>query len=227
MDHASRLSHYQAGHPLMPNSHLSPLYVVTDRHQIGEEHFLEVLERLISQGGMMLQLREKDLPIRILLQWVHTLSSWAEQYQVPLLINDRVDVVMATSAHGVHLRGNSLPVRKARQCLGPNRLIGVSVHSADDAVQREQEGADFVVIGPIYDTPSKRAYGAPLGVSVLEEATRRCQIPIFAIGGIDLARLQDIRKTGAYGVAVISAIFQSSSCVETVKNFSTQLGVSS
>ena len=65
MDHASRLSHYQAGHPLMPTSHLSPLYVVTDRHQIGEEHFLEVLERLISQGGMMLQLREKDLPIRI------------------------------------------------------------------------------------------------------------------------------------------------------------------
>jgi len=207
--------------------HLPPLYVVTDRHQIGEEHFLQVLEGLISQGGLMLQLREKDLPVRTLLKWASTLSRWAESHQVPLLINDRVDVVIATGAQGVHLRGNSLPVQQARKCLGPNRLIGVSVHSADEAAQREQEGADFVVLGPMYDTPSKRAYGAPLGLSVLEEAKRRCQIPIFAIGGIDLSRVEDIRKAGAYGIAVISSIFQSSSPVEVVKNYSTQLGVSS
>ncbi len=205
---------------------LPPLYVVTDRHQVGEDHLLQVLERLIPQGGMMLQLREKDLPTRTLLKWANTLVCWTDRYRVPLLINDRIDVVMAAGAHGVHLRGDSLPVRQARECLGPHRLIGASVHSADEAVQREQEGADFVVLGPIYDTPSKRAYGAALGVSVLEQASRRCRIPIFAIGGIELSRVAEVMQSGAYGVAVISSVFQSPSPVETVKNYSTQLGVS-
>jgi len=207
-------------------SHLPPLYVVTDRHQVGEGKFLSVLETIISEGGLMLQLREKDLPTRTLVDWAKIIIKWAESYQVPFLINDRVDVVMATGAHGVHLRGNSLPVGKVRNCLGPNRLIGVSVHSVEEAVQREKEGANFVVLGPIYDTPSKRVYGDPLGTSVLEAACQRCQIPIFAIGGMSLSRVPEIKKTGASGVAVISSIFQSSMPAETVKNYTTQLGVS-
>ena len=175
----------------------------------------------------MLQLREKDLPTRRLLEWAQTIMAWAERYHVPFLVNDRVDVVMAIGAHGVHLRGNSLPVEKVRDCLGPDRLIGVSVHSADEAAQREKEGADFVVLGPIYDTASKRAYGDPLGTSVLEDACQRCQIPIFAIGGIALSKVADIKKTGAFGVAVISSIFQSPMPAAAVKNYTTQLGVSS
>lgn len=211
----------------MPSHSLPTLYVVTDRHQVGEKDFLEVLKRVISQGGIMLQLREKDLPTQTLLQYVKTLSFCAKQSQVPLLVNDRVDVVLATDADGVHLRGSSLPVREARQLLGPKRLIGVSVHSVKEAIQCEQEGANFIVLGPIYDTPSKRAYGPPVGLSVLEEATRRCQIPIFAIGGVGVPQVKDIQNAGAYGVAAISSIFQSPSPVETVKNFSTLLGVSS
>ncbi len=174
----------------------------------------------------MLQLREKDLPIRTLLEWAKTIVPWAERYQVPFLINDRVDLVMATGAHGVHLRGNSLPVEKVRECLGPDRLIGASVHSVDEAVQREKEGANFVVLGPIYDTPSKRPYGDPLGTSILQDACQRCQIPIFAIGGISLSRVPDIQKTGAFGIAVISSIFQAAMPAEIVKNYTTQLGVS-
>lgn len=211
----------------MPTSHVPPLYVVTDRHQVGEGEFLSVLEEIMSAGGLMLQLREKDLPTRTLLAWAKEIMQYAERHQIPFLVNDRVDVVMATGAHGVHLRGDSLPVEKARNCLGPDRLIGVSVHSADEAVEREKEGANFVVLGPIFDTPSKRAYGAPLGMSVLEETCHRCQIPIFAIGGINLTRVSDIKKTGASGVAVISSIFQSSRPPEIVKNYTTQLGVSS
>jgi len=173
----------------------------------------------------MLQLREKDVSTRRLLAWAQTMASWAEQFQVPLLINDRVDVVMATGAQGVHLRNDSLPVEKARRCLGPNRLIGVSVHSPEEAEQRQQEGADFVVIGPVYDTPSKRAYGAPLGLPVLHDTTQRCHIPVFAIGGIDPSRIGEIKQAGAYGVAVISSIFRASSPKDTVKYYSTQLGV--
>ncbi len=174
----------------------------------------------------MLQLREKDLPTRTLLALAQQIIPWAERYHVPFLINDRVDVVMATGAHGVHLRGNSLPVEKVRACLGPDRLIGVSVHSADEAVKREKEGVNFVVLGPIYDTPSKRAYGPPLGTMVLEETCQRCQIPIFAIGGMSVSRVEDIQNTGASGVAVISSIFQSSMPAEIVKHYTTQLGVS-
>ena len=173
----------------------------------------------------MLQIREKDLPVRTLAKWIRTLSQWADRGQVPLLINDRVDVVMATGAHGVHLSGNSLPVQQARKCLGSTRFIGASVHSAEEAIHCEQAGVDFVVLGPIYDTPSKRGYGLPLGLSALEETTRRCRIPIIAIGGITLSRVEAIMKSGAHGVAVISSIFQSSSPVEAVKNYATRLGV--
>ena len=210
----------------MPNLILPPLYLVTDRHQVGEANFLKFLEKLIPCGGFMLQLREKDLSVRALLQLATIISKWTKAFRVPFLINDRVDVVMATQADGVHLRESSLPVQKARKCLGPNRLIGVSVHSVKDAVAREQEGADFVVLGPIYETSSKREYGSPLGLSILQEATQMCHIPIFAIGGIQLSCVEEIQKTGAYGMAVISSIFQSTSPAETVKYFTEKLGVS-
>ena len=210
----------------MPNLILPPLYLVTDRHQIGETDFLKFLGELIPHGGFMLQLREKDLSMRALFQLAAAISKWTKSFHVPFLINDRVDVVMATQADGVHLRESSLPVQKARECLGPNRLIGASVHSVKDAVAREQEGADFVVLGPIYDTPSKRVYGSPVGLSILQEATQMCRIPIFAIGGIQLSCVEEIQKTGAYGVAVISSIFQSASPAETVKYFTTKLGAS-
>ena len=105
-------------------------------------------------------------------------------------------------------------------------MIGASVHSVDEAVQREKEGANFVVLGPIYDTPSKRPYGEPLGTSILQDACQRCQIPIFAIGGISLSRVPDIQKTGAFGIAVISSIFRAAMPAEIVKNYTTQLGVS-
>lgn len=180
---------------LMTNLILPPLYLVTDRRQVGEENFLNFLEKLIPCGGFMLQLREKDLSVRALLQLVTIISQWTKSFRVPFLINDRVDVVMATQADGVHLRESSLPVQKARECLGPNRLIGVSVHSVKDAVAREQEGADFVVLGPIYDTSSKRAYGSPSGLSILQEATQMCRIPIFAIGGgWRLAQLDQVER---------------------------------
>jgi thiamine-phosphate pyrophosphorylase len=99
-----------------------------------------------------------------------------------------------------------MPVRAARRVLGPNRLIGASVHSVEEVLRTETEGADFAVLGPIYDTPSKRLHGDPIGLRPLEEASRQSHIPIFAIGGISLPRVQEIRRAGARGVALISAI---------------------
>ena len=122
------------------------------------------------------------------------------------MINDRVDLVLAFDADGVHLRADSLPVAAARRLLGPDRLIGVSAHSADDVARAESEGADFAVLGPVYETSSKRQYGQPIGLRPIEEAGRRCRMPVFAIGGITVTRVAEVRQAGAYGVAVVSAI---------------------
>lgn len=125
-----------------------------------------------------------------------------------LLINDRVDVALALRADGVHLRSDSLPPSVARRLLGEDRLIGVSTHSVEDVLRAEGEGADFVVLGPVYETPSKRMYGAPLGLSPLERAASRSRIPVFAIGGITARRVREVRRAGAHGVAVVSAILE-------------------
>ena len=123
-----------------------------------------------------------------------------------IVINDRLDVALSLDGAGVHLRSNSLPVSVARRIIGSHRLLGISVHSVSEAVQAEEGGADYVVLGPIYDTPSKRSYGPPLGLSQLEEAARAVGVPIVGIGGVTAARARDMRLAGAFGVAVITAV---------------------
>lgn len=202
---------------------LTPLYVVTDRHQTGEDRFLRILGDIIPEQGMMIQIREKDLDSRELLRFVEAVQRLAHPFRIPCLINDRVDLVLATRASGVHLRADSMPTKEARKCLGPGYLIGKSVHSAEEALQSEQEGADFVVLGPVYETPSKRQYGPPLGIDVIREAGRHCTIPVYAIGGLTPARVEHVMAAGAAGVAVVSSIFQAASPREAVTTYATQL----
>ncbi len=204
---------------------LPRLYVVTDRHQVGEGQFPDILSPIISHGGIMLQLREKDLSTCALLQLAQRVQCQTAWHQVPLLINDRIDLAMVVGAAGVHLRSSSLPVQQARKCLGPDKIIGVSVHSVEEARFCEDAGANFVVLGPIYDTPSKRSFGRPLGLQAVKDANANCRIPVYAIGGITAARLEAVKHAGAYGVAVISAIFCSENPSQTVKYFTTHLGV--
>lgn len=123
-----------------------------------------------------------------------------------LLINDRVDVCLAIDADGVHLPSSGFPIDAARKILGMDKWIGVSCHSVDEVHQAEKEGADFAVLGPVYDTPSKRPYGSPFGLEAFREAKRRASIPLFAIGGVDAARLEEVFSAGADGVAMISGI---------------------
>ncbi len=184
---------------------------------------LHILGDIIPEQGMMIQIRERDLGARDLLRFVEEVHRLARPFQVPCLINDRVDLVLATGAAGVHLRADSMPAQEARKCLGAGYLIGKSVHSAEEVFQSEQDGADFVVLGPVYETPSKRQYGPPLGVRVIHEASERCTIPVYAIGGMTPARVENVLAAGAAGVAVISSIFQAASPREAVAAYSTQL----
>jgi thiamine-phosphate pyrophosphorylase len=117
-----------------------------------------------------------------------------------------VDVALAAEAEGVHISGRSQPVKAARKLMGVEKYVSASVHSLEEALKAESDGADFVTFGPVYHTPSKAAYGLPVGLSSLEQACQALKIPVFALGGIKEENAVDTLKAGAYGVAVISGI---------------------
>lgn len=182
------------------------LCLVTDRCRTAGRPLLTIVEAALRGGVEALQIREKDLLGRALLELSDPLRQMTARVGAALLINDRADVCRAVGADGVHLRADHLPVPVVRGLLGDGGLIGVSAHHADEARAAESDGADFVLLGPIYDTPSKRAYGPPIGVRALEAAATRLSIPIFAIGGITADRVAEVTGAGAWGVAVTSAI---------------------
>jgi len=180
------------------------LYLVTDRRRTAGRSLVSVVGRAVRAGARAVQVRERDLTVREL----HALATDIQR-EVPtaaLFINDRVDLALALPSRGVHLRENSLPTSVVRGLLQPGQWLGRSVHSIDGVVAAEREGADFVVMGPIYDTPSKREYGPPLGLRLLEAAAQRVRVPIFAIGGITADRAREVRQAGGFGVAVMSSI---------------------
>lgn len=207
----------------MPSFSLPRLYLVTDRHQTANRSLSLVLSQALEAGTRMIQLREKDLETRELCQLAEHLIPLFTSHRAYWLINDRVDLVIALEADGVHLRADSLPISVARGILGSDRLIGVSTHSMEDLKVAESEGADFAVLGPIYETPSKRKYGSPLGMKTAAQACRASRIPVFAIGGITPERVVELRDSGFYGVAVISSVFQSENIQETIHRFLTVL----
>ncbi|ETX04424.1 thiamine phosphate synthase [Candidatus Entotheonella palauensis] len=182
------------------------LYVVTDRQQTAGRP-LEAVVAAAAQGGAgMVQLREKDLTARELYDLGARLQDLLSPHGIPLLINDRLDVAQALDAAGVHLAGHSLAPAHARRVLGPDKLIGVSTHSLDHARRAMREGVDFIVYGPVFDTPSKRQYGAPQGLQRLAEVVANITCPVIAIGGIDTDNLSQVLQTGAHGVAMIRAV---------------------
>lgn len=184
----------------------SRLLLVTDRHQTKGRPLVPLLKRVLSVAAPAIQLRERDLPVRELVALAREVRGLTDSGGSQLLINDRVDIALALDGVGVHLRSNSLPVSVARQLLGADRLLGVSVHGVEEAVQAESQGADYVIFGPIYETPSKQAFGPPLGLHSLEQVCRLVRIPIIGIGGVTAARVGEMRQAGAFGVAVITAI---------------------
>jgi thiamine-phosphate pyrophosphorylase len=136
-----------------------------------------------------------------------------------LIVNDRVDVALAVGADAVQRTGTSLPVEDIRAIADKRLKIGVSVHSLEDAVEAELKGADWVIFGPIYDTPSKRPYGPPQGLERLTRVARQVRLPVIAIGGITPDRVREALSAGARGVAVISAIIAAESPADATRRF--------
>ena len=184
----------------------SRLFLVTDRHQTKGRPLVPLLQRVLTAAAPAIQLRERDLSARELVTLALELQAVTASRRSQLLINDRIDVALALEGVGVHLRSNSLPVSVARQVLGTQRLLGISVHAVEEAVQVESQGADYIVLGPIYETPSKQMFGPPLGIHTLERACRLVRLPIIGIGGVTATRAREMRRAGAFGVAVITAV---------------------
>lgn len=182
------------------------LYIVTDRHEAAGRDLEEIVAAAARGGAGAIQLREKDLSARDLYALGARLQAALAPYGVPLLINDRLDVALALDAAGVHLAGHSLPTAVARRVLGASKLLGVSTHSVEEARCAAKDGADFIVFGPVFTTPSKVAYGPPQGLQHLSTVVRAVHIPVIAIGGIDHTNLPQVVQAGAYGVAMIRAV---------------------
>ena len=197
----------------------SRLLVVTDRHQTNGRPLVPLLQRVLTAAGPAIQIRERDLSAGDLVSLVREVQTVTAPHRSQLLINDRIDVALGLEGVGVHLRSNSLPVRIARKLLGAERLLGVSVHTSEEAVRAESQGADYVILGPIYETPSKQAFGPPLGIHTLEKVCRLVDIPIIGIGGVTAARASEMLGAGAFGVAVIRAILGAANVESATREF--------
>jgi thiamine-phosphate pyrophosphorylase len=196
------------------------LYVITDRKLFSAQCALYfAIENVLDAGANVIQLREKDLPVRELFDMAVWMRELTTEYGAKLIVNDRVDVALAVKADGVHLGRSSMPVQAVRKIAHDTLMIGVSTHSVDEAVAAERDGADFITLGPIFPTPSKLQYGDPLGVDIIREAGKHVSIPVFAIGGIKPDRVREVREAGADGVAVISAILGAKDIEKTTEEF--------
>jgi thiamine-phosphate pyrophosphorylase len=185
------------------------LYLITDRTQTKGRDLLWLIEQALDAGVKAIQLREKDLAGRDLFSLAEKASQLCRNYGSSLFVNDRLDIALAVNAAGVQLGNASVPIALARQLLGAQKMIGVSTHSFNEAMEAQRQGADFVLFGPVYFTPSKAAYGAPQGLDKLKEIMGKISLPVYAIGGIKLQNILDLRSMGVSGVALISAIMSS------------------
>jgi thiamine-phosphate pyrophosphorylase len=199
------------------------LCLVTDRSQVTGT-LEEAVETCLGAGLKAVQLREKDLAARDLLSMARVLRDSTRRHGAKLLVNDRADVALGVGADGVQRAGTSLPVSALRAISPPGFLIGASVHSLAEARVAELEGADFLLFGPVYATPSKRQYGPPQGLSALERVASAVRLPVFAVGGLTPARVAEVVRAGASGVAVIAAILGTARPADAVKAFLDALG---
>ena len=182
------------------------LYLVTDRRRAAGGDLPAAVERALEGGVRAVQLREKDLPGLELYELAVVLRAITSRHGARLLVNDRLDIALAAGADGVHLGVASIPPGEARRLLGPEALIGCSTHDLRELAEAAAGGADFATFGPVYATPSKEAYGPPVGIEALRHACAASGIPVFALGGVGAGNVGEVLAAGAGGVGVIGAI---------------------
>ena len=183
------------------------LYVIIDKNLIGRKSETEIASEVIDGGATTLQLRDKYSSTRQLIKIGSELRKLTQKNKVSFIINDRIDVALAVDADGVHLGQEDLPLSFTRK-LAPKKIIGVSIHSLIEARKAEQEGADYLALGPIFKTSSKLT-GPAVGTKMIKRIKKSVDIPLVAIGGINAANLESVIAQRPDGVAIASAVLNS------------------
>lgn len=181
------------------------LYLVTDRYLLRGKELVETIEEAINGGVSIVQLREKDISSLEFFNVAKVVKEVTDKYNVPLIINDRIDIALAVDAAGVHIGQSDMPCNIARKILPKGKIIGVSVHSVDEAIKAKEEGADYLGCGAVFSTSTKSDV-TTLSIDKLKKIKKSVDIPVVAIGGINENNISKLNGVGIDGVAVISAI---------------------
>lgn len=187
------------------------LYLVTDRDILKGRDLCQAVESAIVGGVTMVQLREKDASSRAFYEAARRVKDITVRHHVPFIINDRMDIALAVDADGLHVGQDDLPLVTARRIMGRDKLIGVSVFTVQEALLASEQGADYLGVGAIFPTPSKQD-ARSVSLATLKAIKESVDIPVVAIGGINLANAASVLATGVSGIAVISAILQHEDC---------------
>ena len=198
------------------------LYLVTNRYQDSLESFLEKIETACRSGVTIVQLREKNLTTNQYYQLAKQVKEITDAYQVPLIIDDRLDVCLAVDAAGLHIGDDELPVSVARQVLGPDKILGVTAKTVKRALEAEEGGANYLGTGAIFPTTTKE--NAPITlISTLKTICQRVAIPVVAIGGLTSENIEQLIGTGISGVAVVRDLMQAEDIEAKTQAFLTKL----
>ena len=198
------------------------LYLVTNRYQDSLESFLEKVETACRSGVTIIQLREKNLTTNQYYQLAKQVKEITDAYQVPLIIDDRLDICLAVDAAGLHIGDDELPVSVARQVLGPEKILGVTAKTVKRALEAETSGADYLGTGAIFPTTTKE--NAPITlISTLKTICQMVAIPVVAIGGLTSENIDQLAETGIAGVAVVRDLMQAEDIEAKTQAFLTKL----
>ncbi len=204
------------------NRKVLKLYLVTNRYQDSLENFLEKVEAACRSGVTIIQLREKNLTTNQYYQLAKQVKEITDTYQVPLIIDDRLDICLAVDAAGLHIGDDELPVSVARKVLGPEKILGVTAKTVKRALEAETSGADYLGTGAIFPTRTKE--NAPITlISTLKTICQTVAIPVVAIGGLTSENIDQLSGTGIAGVAVVRDLMQAEDIEAKTQAFLTKL----
>lgn len=199
------------------------LYLVTNSDKFStEDEFLDAVASALQGGVDILQLREKNMPAKKILELGKKIKQLCSEYGAIFIVNDRIDIAAILDADGVHLGQDDLDIKSARDILGNDKIVGISTHAPEQALKAVEDGADYIGVGPVFATPTKEGR-IPVGLDYVKWSSENIDIPTFAIGGIDEENVEEVINAGAKRVAVVRAIINAKSPQKAAENFCNSL----
>lgn len=193
------------------------LYAITDRAWLGEISLEEQVEEALKGGATFVQIREKELSYNEFLNIAKKVKKLTDKYNVPLVINDNVEVAIESNADGIHIGQEDMDAGEARKLIGTDKILGVSAYTVKDAKIAEENGADYIGAGAVFKTSSKDEADV-ISIDLVKEICNSVSIPVVAIGGINETNILSLKGSGIAGVCVISAIFSKENIYDAAKN---------